>query len=152
VPTDEATACRLLHDDVDDVLAVEVALVAEERLDAVVMVLAGGVGAAAILILVTRLSGGKLWAGIFAAALFATDPLLWFYGEIAEIYPSEVLVTLLVAFSAWRTLRGRPVWIYLCAVALAVRDFGETKFSYGSYCLSPCSDRLRVEGTGDRVG
>jgi hypothetical protein len=58
-------------------------------------------------------------AAAAAVAMFVTSPLLWFYGEIAEIYPSEVLVTLLVAFSAWRTLRGRPIWIYWCAVALA---------------------------------
>ena len=31
------------------------------------------------------------------AAIFLTSPLLWFYGEVAEIYPSELLVTLLVA-------------------------------------------------------
>ena len=39
VAADEFGAGGLLHDDVDDVLAVEVALVAEERLDAVVMIL-----------------------------------------------------------------------------------------------------------------
>ena len=38
MPADELRAGRLLHDDVDDVLAVEVALVAEERLLAVVVV------------------------------------------------------------------------------------------------------------------
>jgi hypothetical protein len=55
-----------------------------------------------------------------AVAFFVTSPLLWFYSEVAEIYPSEVLVTLLVAYSAWRTVRGRPNYLYWCAAALAV--------------------------------
>src|SRR6266851_6530921 len=38
MPANEFAACRLLHDDVEDVLAVEPALVAEEGLLAVVMV------------------------------------------------------------------------------------------------------------------
>jgi hypothetical protein len=54
------------------------------------------------------------------AAIFLTGPLLWFYGEIAEIYPSELLVTLLVAYTAWRTIRGDDRAIVWCAVAVAV--------------------------------
>lgn len=57
---------------------------------------------------------------VAAALIFTTGPLLWFYGEIAEIYPSELLVTLLVAFTAWRTMRGRDRHLYWCAGALAL--------------------------------
>jgi hypothetical protein len=57
---------------------------------------------------------------VAAALLFVTSPLIWFYGEIAEIYASELLLTLLVAFTAWRTIRGRHAHLYWCAGALAL--------------------------------
>jgi hypothetical protein len=53
------------------------------------------------------------------AAMFLSGPLLWFYGEVAEIYPSELLVSLLVAYAAWRVIRGTASAIVWCAVALA---------------------------------
>ncbi|HKW01093.1 MAG TPA: hypothetical protein VJN96_14815 [Vicinamibacterales bacterium] len=56
-----------------------------------------------------------------AGAIFITSPLLWFYGEVAEIYPSELLVALLVAFAAWRTIGGQragAVWV-AALIALA---------------------------------
>jgi hypothetical protein len=55
-----------------------------------------------------------------AWAVIVTSPLLWFYGEIAEIYVSELLVSLLVAYSAWRVLQERAHGIEWCAAALAV--------------------------------
>jgi hypothetical protein len=57
---------------------------------------------------------------VAAALIFTTSPLIWFYGVIAEIYASELLVTLLVAFTAWRTIRGRHTQMYWCAGALAL--------------------------------
>jgi hypothetical protein len=57
---------------------------------------------------------------VAAGAVFITSPLLWFYGEVAEIYPSELLVTLLVAFAAWRTLHGHHASIVWCAVGMAL--------------------------------
>jgi hypothetical protein len=54
------------------------------------------------------------------AAIFLSGPLLWFYGEVAEIYPSELLVSMLVAYAAWRVIRGDQRAILWCAVALAV--------------------------------
>ena len=53
-------------------------------------------------------------------AILLFSPLLWFHQEIAEIYPSELLVSLVVVFTAWRAARGRNTAIYACAVALAV--------------------------------
>ena len=49
----------------------------------------------------------RLAHGVTAALVLATSPLLWLYGEVAEIYPSEMLVTLLVAYAAWRALQER---------------------------------------------
>ncbi len=79
-------------------------------------ILAGGVGAAAILYLATRLSGGRLWAGVFAAALFATQPLLWFYGELPLLYAVEGGVTVVLAAAILRMGEGRAA--FYGAVAL----------------------------------
>ena len=54
------------------------------------------------------------------AAICLSGPLLWFYGEVAEIYPSELMVSLLVAYASWRVIRGDARAILWCAVALAV--------------------------------
>ena len=62
----------------------------------------------------------QLTTAAATALIFATSPLVWFYGEVAEIYPSELLVTLLVAFTAWRTIQGRDRQIYWCAGSLAI--------------------------------
>lgn len=56
---------------------------------------------------------------VTAAVLCISSPLVWFYGEIAEIYASEMLVSLLVAYTAWRAVRGQPAGLYWCAGALA---------------------------------
>ena len=62
----------------------------------------------------------RILPAVAAGAVFVTSPLLWFYGEVAEIYPSELLVTLLVAFAAWRAIRGHDASIVWCAAWLAL--------------------------------
>ncbi len=57
---------------------------------------------------------------IAAATATLTSPLIWFYGEVAEIYPSELLFATLVAYTGWRTIRGAHRWIYACVALLAV--------------------------------
>ncbi len=79
-------------------------------------ILAGGVGAAAMLLLATRLSGGKLSVGIFAAALFATNPLLWFYGELPLLYAVEGGLAVVIAAAVLRMGEGRAA--FYGAVAL----------------------------------
>lgn len=55
----------------------------------------------------------------FASALvLMTSPLLWFYGEVAEIYVSEMLVVLLVVFCSWQATRTSRGWLW-CGAALA---------------------------------
>ncbi len=73
-------------------------------------ILAGGLGAAAMLRLATRLSGGKLSVGIFAAALFATNPLLWFYGELPLLYAVEGGLTVVIAAAVLRMGEGRAAF------------------------------------------
>lgn len=79
-------------------------------------ILAGGLGAAAMLRLATRLSGGKLSVGVFAAALFATNPLLWFYGELPLLYAVEGGLTVVIAAAVLRMGEGRAA--FYGAVAL----------------------------------
>jgi hypothetical protein len=80
--------------------------------------------AAAILIAWARRAGAAagrpgVYAGA-AAAMLVASPLLWYYGEIAEIYPSEMLAGLLVAWTAQRAIAGESRAIYLCAAAVAI--------------------------------
>jgi hypothetical protein len=42
-----------------------------------------------------------------AVTLMLTSPLLWFYGDVAEIYVSEMLAAVCVAYLAWRLMHGR---------------------------------------------
>ena len=42
-----------------------------------------------------------------ATTLTLTSPLLWFYSDVAEIYPSELLGTLLIGICAWRAVHGQ---------------------------------------------
>jgi hypothetical protein len=55
---------------------------------------------------------------IGAVALMLTSPLLWFYGGVAEIYASETLAAVGVAYLAWRVMRGRVRAIEWTAVVL----------------------------------
>ena len=66
-----------------------------------------------------ELDGRDRRAGLAGVAILLSSPMLWFYGEIAEIYPSELLVTLLVAYCAWRASLGEHRWMFWCAPALA---------------------------------
>lgn len=60
------------------------------------------------------------WSALAAVSLLLSSPLLWFYGEIAEIYPSELLCALLIAYSGRRAVRGDDRAMYWCVAALAV--------------------------------
>jgi len=55
--------------------------------------LGGALGAGFIVLLTARLGGSPLFAG----ALYATNPLLWFYGELPLIYALEGGITVLLA-------------------------------------------------------
>lgn len=59
--------------------------------------------------------------GMAAAGLgMLTSPLFWFYGEAAEIYPSELLATLAVAYAGHRAIRGSTRALPWCLVLLSV--------------------------------
>jgi hypothetical protein len=57
---------------------------------------------------------------IAAIAIVLTSPLVWFYGEVAEIYPSELLFAALVGYAAARAARGNDAAIYVSVAALAL--------------------------------
>src|SRR6202035_5239022 len=66
-------------------------------------ILAAGVGAALMVLLAGRLaeddagSGeGRIACGLFAAALYVCNPLLWFYGELPLLYGVEGRLTVAV--------------------------------------------------------
>src|SRR6185295_1534953 len=88
-------------------------------------ILFAGLGAALIVPLAARLAGGRLAAGIFAAALYATNPLLWFYGELPLVYAVEGGLTVALALAVLRLGEGRAAFygaVALFAVAGGLRQ------------------------------
>lgn len=59
-------------------------------------------------------------AAVSAALLVITSPLVWFYGEVAEIYISELLGTLLIAYLAWEAANRSASALNWCSLVLAV--------------------------------
>jgi len=56
---------------------------------------------------------------VAATAIILSSPLVWFYGEVAEIYVSELLFAALVGLTAARAARGSTRAMYACVAALA---------------------------------
>jgi Protein of unknown function (DUF2723) len=103
-------------------------------------ILAEGIGAAVMVLLVARLVGGgegrkeeekapgrERWderaavvAGLFAAALYATNPILWFYGELPLVYAVEGGMTVAVAYAALRMGDGKSAFLGACALFAVV--------------------------------
>jgi hypothetical protein len=78
--------------------------------------------AAGILMVLVAYSatGGSTRAAAASAVILLTSPLLWFYASNAEIYPSEMALTLAVAYGAGEALKGRRRAIYWTAAVLAI--------------------------------
>jgi hypothetical protein len=78
--------------------------------------------AAGILIVLLAFSatGGSARASVASAAILLTSPLLWFYASNAEIYPSEMALSLAVGYGASEALKGRYRAIYWTAGVLAI--------------------------------
>ncbi len=57
---------------------------------------------------------------VAATAILLTSPLVWFYGEVAEIYPSELLFAALVGLTAARAARGSPRAMYACVAVVGL--------------------------------
>jgi hypothetical protein len=109
-------------------------------------VVASGLGAAFSTLLVGRLAGeamgerGALLAGLFAAALYIFDPLLWFYGELPLLYAVEGGLTVAVAYAAWRMGESRGSFLGACALFALVGGLRQSTmvllaplFLYGVY-------------------
>ncbi len=85
-------------------------------------VLGGVIGTAWTVLLVGRLAPeeARLPAGprigLFAAALYAFDPLLWFYGELPLIYALEGGLTVVLAWAATRMEEGRRPFLLACGL------------------------------------
>jgi hypothetical protein len=93
-------------------------------LDAMVAlsILFQALGAALIARVAARLAGERrgaaeaLPAAIVAATLFATNPLVWFYGELPLVYGVEAGLTVLLAWAALGMGDGRGRFLAACAL------------------------------------
>jgi Dolichyl-phosphate-mannose-protein mannosyltransferase len=57
---------------------------------------------------------------IVGSLLLVFNPLFWFYGEIATIYPSEAFFATLMAYLSYQVLRGNEKFLYLSALVLGL--------------------------------
>lgn len=93
----------------------------------VLSILAGGVGAALVVLLAARclehpwLGAGETLANpragaLLAGVLYATNPLLWFYGELPLVYAVEGGLSVAVAYGAAVMGRSRRTFLVVCVV------------------------------------
>lgn len=57
---------------------------------------------------------------IVGAIILIFSPIFWFYGEIATIYPLESFMSILVAYTSYKLLKGNKNFIYISALALGI--------------------------------
>lgn len=57
---------------------------------------------------------------IIASIFLIFNPIFWFYGEIATIYPSEAFFATLIAFLSYKVFKGNEKFFYLSAIALGI--------------------------------
>lgn len=84
-----------------------------------VSVLASVAGAAAMAVLGYRLVGGGAAgsrAGMLAAALYVTNPLLWFYGELPLVYAVEGGLAPMVAWAVLSMPESRGRFLAACLI------------------------------------
>jgi hypothetical protein len=73
-----------------------------------------------IVLLAFSATDGSIRAAMASAAILLTSPLLWFYASNAEIYPSEMALSLAVGYGASEALKGRDRAIYWTLGVLAL--------------------------------
>lgn len=85
-------------------------------------ILGGALGAGWMVLLAGRLAPEEarlrtgLLIGLFAAALYAFNPLLWFYGELPLIYALEGGLTVVLAWAATRMEEGSRPFLLACGL------------------------------------
>ncbi len=57
---------------------------------------------------------------VIASLLLIFNPLFWYYGEIATIYPSEAFFASLVAFLSYSVFKGKEKYFYPSIIALGL--------------------------------
>lgn len=58
--------------------------------------------------------------GVIASLLLVFNPLFWYYGEIATIYPSEAFFASLIAFLSYNVFKGKEKYFYPSVLALGL--------------------------------
>ena len=77
---------------------------------------------------------------IIASLLLVFNPLFWYYGEIATIYPSEAFFATLIAFLSYGVFKGKEKYFYPSALALGLamgfrQDLIAFMFPLWMFCL-----------------
>ncbi|MGB9937684.1 MAG: ArnT family glycosyltransferase [Methanobacterium sp.] len=78
--------------------------------------------------------------GIIAALLLIFNPLFWYYGEIATIYPTEAFFATVIAFLSYGVFKGKEKYFYPSVLALGLaggfrQDLIVFMFPLWMFCL-----------------
>lgn len=80
--------------------------------------IASGIAAVMVFYLGCLLLGRTV--GVVAALLLLTDPLFWFYGEVALPHALDMALLLCVVFLLYQALTQHPRYLFLAALVLAL--------------------------------
>ena len=77
---------------------------------------------------------------IIAAILLIFNPLFWYYGEIATIYPTEALFATLIALLSYKVYKGNEKYFYPSVIILGIaggfrQDLIVFMFPLWMFCL-----------------
>ncbi|MEN4018321.1 MAG: glycosyltransferase family 39 protein [Methanobacterium sp.] len=77
---------------------------------------------------------------IISSLLLVFNPLFWYYGEIATIYPSEAFFASLIAFLSYSVFKGKEKYFYPSVLALGLaggfrQDIVVFMFPLWLFCL-----------------
>ena len=57
---------------------------------------------------------------LVASLLLDFNPIFWFYGEVATIYPCEAFLAALIAYLSYNMLKGNDKYLYPAVIALGL--------------------------------
>ena len=57
---------------------------------------------------------------LVASLLLVFNPIFWFYGEVATIYPCEAFLATLIAYLSYNMLKGNDKYLYPAVIALGL--------------------------------
>lgn len=84
--------------------------------------------------------------GLLSAILIITNPLVWFYDEVALSYSFELLTSIFIGYSCYRAIIGTLRWSYIAIIFFCIAcGFRQTVFIYFLPILIYSTWRIQVK-------